>query len=80
LLIPGIFVALTALEGAVITPLILGRRLNLSPLVVFLSVVFWGWMWGIAGALIAVPIVSSLQFILASLEPTRGLAKLMEGK
>ncbi len=79
LMVPGAFVLLTTLEGAVITPLILGRRLNLSPLVVFLSVVFWGWLWGIPGALIAVPIVSSVQVVLANLQSTRPLARLMEG-
>jgi predicted PurR-regulated permease PerM len=78
LLIPGIFVVLTSLEGAVITPLILGRRLNLSSLVVFLSVVFWGWLWGVTGALIAVPIVSSIQVALANLDSTRSIAGLME--
>ena len=79
LLVPGVFVLLTSLEGAVITPLILGKRLNLSPLVVFLSVVFWGWLWGITGALIAVPIVSSVQVVLAQLGHTRSLSRLMEG-
>jgi predicted PurR-regulated permease PerM len=79
MLVPGVFVVLTSLEGAVITPLIVGKRLNLSPLVVFLSVVFWGWLWGVTGALIAVPIISSIQVVLANLEPTRSLSKLMEG-
>lgn len=79
LMVPGVFVVLTSLEGAVITPMVLGRYLNLSPLVVFLSVVFWGWLWGIPGALIGVPIVSSIQVLLAHLPPTRPLAQLMEG-
>lgn len=79
LMVPGVFVVFTSLEGAVITPMVLGRYLNLSPLVVFLSVVFWGWLWGIPGALIGVPIVSSIQVLLAHLPPTRPLAQLMEG-
>jgi len=79
MLVPGVFVVLTSLEGAVITPLVLGKRLNLSPLVVFLAVVFWGWLWGITGALIAVPLVSSVQVVLANLESTRSLSSLMEG-
>lgn len=78
LMVPGVFVVLTSLEGAVITPLVLGRRLNLSPLVVFLSVVFWGWLWGIPGALIGVPIVSSIQVLLANVPATRPIARLME--
>lgn len=63
LLVPGLFMLLTSLEGQLVTPLIMGRRLQLNPLVVFLSVVFWGWLWGIFGALMAVPIVVSLKII-----------------
>lgn len=63
LMVPAVFVVLTSLEGQLITPLIMGRRLQLNPLVVFLSVVFWGWLWGIFGALMAVPIVVSLKII-----------------
>jgi predicted PurR-regulated permease PerM len=79
LMVPGVFLVLTSVEGGVITPLVLGRRLNLSPLVVFLSVVFWGWLWGVAGALIAVPIVSSIQVVLANLRSGQPFAKLMAG-
>ncbi len=59
LLVPGLFFVLTVLEGQLITPSILGRRMSLSPIVVFLAVIFWGWLWGILGALMAVPIVTS---------------------
>jgi predicted PurR-regulated permease PerM len=46
---------LTGLEGQFITPYLVGRRLELNTVAVFLTVVFWGWLWGIAGALVAVP-------------------------
>jgi predicted PurR-regulated permease PerM len=51
------FCAITALEGQIITPAVLGRRLSVPPPVVFIAVLLFGWLWGIAGALIAVPIV-----------------------
>ncbi len=57
LLVPGAFYALTALEGYVLTPMILGRRLSLNPVAIVLSVLFWGWMWGILGGLLAVPVL-----------------------
>jgi len=57
LLVPGVFYVLTAVEGYLVTPLILGRRLSLNPVVIVVSVLFWGWMWGISGALLAVPIL-----------------------
>jgi predicted PurR-regulated permease PerM len=55
LLPPACFVALTTAEGHVITPTILGRRLTLNPLTVFLALAFWTWMWGPMGAFLAVP-------------------------
>ena len=59
--VPGSFLVLTILEGQVVTPAVLGQRMALSPVIVFLAVVVWGWLWGIAGALMAVPIVTSLK-------------------
>ena len=57
LIVPAFFVALTTLEGNFITPTIVGRRLTLSPLAVFLSLVFWAWMWGPVGAFLATPLL-----------------------
>jgi predicted PurR-regulated permease PerM len=56
LIAPLGLVALTTLEGHVITPTIVGRRLTLNPLLVFLALAFWTWMWGPMGALLAVPL------------------------
>jgi len=78
LMVPGIFVLLTTLEGMVLTPLILGRHMSLNPLVVFLSVVFWGWLWGVPGALIAVPLMSSLKVMLYHGARTRPIAQLLD--
>jgi len=47
--------------GNFITPKILGDRLHLSPVVILLSLLFWGWLWGIVGALLAVPIASAIK-------------------
>jgi predicted PurR-regulated permease PerM len=54
---PLAFVALTALEGNIVTPALVGRRLTLNPVIVFASLLFWGWLWGVAGLLIAVPLL-----------------------
>jgi len=54
---PGGFLALHALESYLVTPLILGRRLTLNPVILFLSLTFWSWLWGIPGAVLAVPIM-----------------------
>lgn len=54
---PALYLAFTTLEGHFITPGIMGRRLTLSPLIVFLALVFWTWLWGPAGAFLAVPLL-----------------------
>jgi predicted PurR-regulated permease PerM len=50
------FVALTTAEGRFVTPMIIGRRLTLNPLLVFLALAFWTWMWGPIGAFLSVPL------------------------
>lgn len=57
LLAPVGFVALTTTEGHFITPMIIGRRITLNPLLVFLSLAFWTWMWGPIGAFLAAPLL-----------------------
>jgi predicted PurR-regulated permease PerM len=54
---PLAYLALTTIEGNVISPIILGRTFSVSPLVIFVWLVFWGWLWGIPGAVIAVPLL-----------------------
>ena len=56
LIAPLGLVALTTLEGHLITPTLVGRRLTLNPLVLFLALAFWTWMWGPMGALLAAPL------------------------
>jgi len=75
---PLIFLFLTAVEGQVLTPMIVGRRLTLNPLVVFLSVVAWGWLWGVAGALLAVPLVAVFKIVLDRTGRLRLLRAAME--
>lgn len=54
---PLAYVLLTSLEGYFITPTLVGRTLTMNPLLVLLSVVFWSWLWGVAGAVLAVPLL-----------------------
>ncbi|WP_347311438.1 AI-2E family transporter [Defluviimonas sp. SAOS-178_SWC] len=63
LLAPGFYFLATTIEGQFITPVILGRRLELNAVFVFATVVFWAWMWGFAGALTAVPFLVCLKVL-----------------
>jgi predicted PurR-regulated permease PerM len=57
LIAPLLFLALATLEGHFITPSVMGHKLTLNPLTVFLSLVFWTWLWGPVGAFLAVPLL-----------------------
>jgi predicted PurR-regulated permease PerM len=57
MLAPGWVIICDIVEGQVITPLIVGRRLEVNAVAIFIAVAFWSWLWGIVGALIAVPLL-----------------------
>lgn len=67
---PAVFLALHGVEANFLTPMIMGRRLRISPVFVFLAVIVWGWLWGIAGAFLAVPLLLGLR---AAAQRVRGL-------
>lgn len=69
LVAPAVYLALSIVEGQLITPIILGKRMALNPVVVFISLIFWGWMWGIVGAFLAIPMVSSFKIFCDQIEP-----------
>jgi AI-2 transport protein TqsA len=71
------YVAVNILLGNFAEPMLLGRRLGLSPLVVILSVVFWGWLWGPIGFLLAVPLSMIARIMLENTEDYSWIAVLM---
>lgn len=77
LLVPASFLILTSLEGQVVTPLLLGKRLALNPVVIFLGLIFWGWLWGVAGALLAVPILVTLKIACDHVRPLEPLGHVL---
>ncbi len=75
-----IAILLTAVQmgvGNILEPKLMGKGLNLSPLVVLLSLLFWGWMWGITGMLLSVPLTAAIKIALEQVEQTRPVAVLM---
>ena len=63
LLPPAWYLLLHALEANLVTPVVLGRRFTLNPVVIFVSLIFWTWLWGLPGALLSVPILVSAKVI-----------------
>lgn len=74
-----LIVATQMLFGNVIEPKIQGQRLNLSPIMVLISLVFWGWVWGIVGMILAVPITSAINIILLQLDDKNLISALISG-
>lgn len=78
LLPAGIYLGLHTLEGQIITPIILGRQMRLSPLVLVLALLLFGWLWGIVGLLLAVPMLVCAKIVLSRIEGLEGWARLLE--
>lgn len=77
LLVPACFLVAATIEGQVITPYVLGARLSLDPIVVFLGLIFWLWLWGPAGALLAVPVLVTLKIVLDHVRPLAAWSALL---
>jgi len=71
------YLAVNITLGSMLEPKILGRELNLSPLVIIISVVVWAGIWGVVGAFLAVPVTSAMQIVLLSSPRTRPVALLL---
>ena len=63
--------------GSFIEPKLMGDSLNLSPVVILLSLVFWGWLWGITGALLSVPIAAAIKIVCENIEALKPISVLM---
>jgi predicted PurR-regulated permease PerM len=77
LVFPAIYLLFSALEGNFITPWVMGRSLTLNPVIILLSLTFWGWMWGIAGVILAVPILAAFKIFCAHIKPMEPLAEFL---
>lgn len=78
-LLPALtFAGITALEGNLVTPLIQGHRMRLSPIAILLWLLFWGWLWGIPGALLAVPMLTSAKLVAERVRGWRWFARMVQ--
>lgn len=68
-IVGGIYGGLALVEGWLATPMILGQRLEINPVVLLIGLMLWGWIWGIGGALLAVPILVAFKIFCDHVEP-----------
>lgn len=74
----AIYLGLHTLEGQIVTPIVLGRTMAISPLVLILGLMVFGSLWGIVGLLLAVPLLVCVKIVLARVEGMEGWARLLE--
>jgi predicted PurR-regulated permease PerM len=77
LIFPAVYLAFGTLEGSFITPWVMGRSLTLNPVIILLSLTFWGWMWGIVGIILAVPILAAFKIFCSHIKPMEPLAEFL---
>jgi AI-2 transport protein TqsA len=80
LMVAALLIVIQVIVGNIIEPKVMGRGLNLSPLVVLLALMFWGWLWGIPGMLLSVPLTAVIRITMKQFDSTRTVAALISSK
>jgi len=75
--VPGAFVVIAVIEGQLITPTIIGRRLALDPVMVFVWLLLWGWLWGIPGVLLAGPLIACVSIVCQHVDALKSVGVLI---
>ncbi|MDI9818393.1 MULTISPECIES: AI-2E family transporter [unclassified Legionella] len=78
LLPPAVYLLINILEGQIITPILIGDRLNLNPLLVFFSIFFWAWLWGVSGVLISIPLLATIKIMIENIPALSKYSLLLE--
>jgi predicted PurR-regulated permease PerM len=77
IMVPSVYFILDNIQGNLIVPMVLGRRLSLNPVVIFVWLIFCGWIWGIIGALLAVPLLAVIKIICDQVEQLAPLGEFL---
>lgn len=79
LLPAALYFGIHVIEGETITPMLLARRFTLNPVLVIISLIFWFWMWGVPGAILAVPMLAITKIICDGVQPLNAIGHFLEG-
>ena len=74
----GLYFGIHVIEGEFVTPMLLARQFTINPVAVILALIFWYWMWGVTGAILAVPLLAITKIVCDDLRPLRALGHLLE--
>ncbi|RIY03220.1 AI-2E family transporter [Aureimonas flava] len=75
-----LYLAATTVEGQFLTPILVGRRLAMNAAAIFLAVAFWGWIWGVVGMFLAVPIMVGLRIVAGYVDGLKPLANFLSAE
>ena len=74
---PLAYLAIEAVEGNLVQPMLFGRSLSLNPVAIFVSLLFWGWVWGAAGILLSVPILIAAKIACGQIDSLKPIAEFL---
>lgn len=75
-----VYVAVHLIEGETLTPMLLARRFTLNPVLVVIALLFWYWMWGVPGAILAVPMLAITKIVCDRVRPLAAFGHFLEGE
>ncbi|RUO26990.1 AI-2E family transporter [Aliidiomarina minuta] len=76
-IVPGSFMVMTSIVGFFIEPYIHGMRLAVNPVIIFVSIFFWGWLWGPVGVLLAVPLMTVIMVVVSHIPKLQPLSRVL---
>jgi predicted PurR-regulated permease PerM len=74
----GLYFLIHVVEGEIVTPMLLARRFTINPVAVILALLFWYWMWGVPGAILAVPMLAITKIVCDDIRPLRAFGHFLE--
>lgn len=77
LYVSGVAFAITSLEGFLLTPMMMGRAAQMNPVAIFVGLLFWSWMWGVWGTILAVPILMMFKSVCDHVEDLQPIGELL---
>ncbi len=75
--VSGTALAITSLEGWLLTPLLMSRAASMNPVAIFVGLLFWSWVWGVWGTILAVPMLMAIKAVCDRVEDLQPIGELL---